>query len=842
MDPKEALQVLLDDGYKPDMAERVIAQLQAEGKVEPYDSNTASAPRPPAAIYTGPTADVDTPGSQGYTDLSNFIPTGRRSQTPSTDVIEQANVIAKSMFGKDYGFTAFAGQEPPSAMLAGSRLNHPNGVAADGYLTYKGEPVKDDAKAKSFMQGWLGANPGGSVGYGKGYMDRVGYPNASNMHIQTNRGLQWGRGGRTANIDPALSRELTASRQSGQLPFSVLEDQKYLPNFRPENPLDMIVGNPQPSAGTPTSRGQQPVGVNPATGRPDMATGVPTLSGRASEAEWTEQQMQPGSALAPDVQTQIASDLRQDFDLTDEQIAGVLGNFNVETAGFTTLAEKGKGTRGYGWSQWSNTRRDAFDEWVAEKGLPRDSYAANYGFLAHEFNTTEKKALADLKEAKTAKEAATVFEDKFERAGTPHLDRRISAAEDMLGTIQAQSNMDPAFNYQKYGEMQGRAPTQPTPRGTPQQIASGNATTRGAAPPADLNALTPLIAAGNATTRGIAPPALAMTAPTSGNAQTRGIAPPQGAPVTPVTRGPDLPPASPLQSLLNEALNYAPAPDQIPMQLDSGLRTSQSLLQGQSIPSSMLTSGSLGSTGGPLQTSAAVRGQRELPAEILQSSPMAPPQAMQPSPNTAPARSVPTTSFNLPTEDATAQQLTDRLGELNASPLAGQSTGDRAEQLSELFSLTNAARAAESNAAIDAAAQEAAQARISPGNATTRGAAPPPSVGYNPATGRPDMATGVPSWRPGAFTGGATPATPTMRPANLNAMTGGAPPATPTFRPDTLYGMPENRIATPTPRPTQIQDYAVADLPTPTPRHSGSHSTARRTPASTHDIASSCSG
>lgn len=860
MDPKEALQVLLDDGYKPDMAEAVIAQLQAEGKLEPYDPNAASAPRPPAAIYTGPTADVDTPGSQGYTDLSNFIPTGRRSQEPSSDVIGQANAIAKSMFGKDYGFTAFAGQEPPSAMLAGSRLNHPNGVAADGYLTYKGEPVKDQAKAESFLQGWLGANPGGSVGIGKGYMDRPGYPNATNVHIQTNRGLQWGRGGRTANLDPSLTAPFNQARASGQLPFNVFENQTFLPDFRPDTPIDMIIGNAQPSAGTPTSRGRTAVGVSE-TGRPDMATGVPTSRpDQPQDANW--------NAPIADQTSQIMADLQRDFDFTPEQAAGIVGNLAHETMNFERMQEISPraGEGGWGWAQWTGDRRDNFEEWADERGLARDSYEANYGFLKHELETTEKRTVDKVKAADTPEKAAVAFEKAFERAGVKSYDERERYAREAFDVFQATTDMDPAANYARYGQMQGTAPTQPTFRGTPTPdalINPGNATTRGMAPP-DINVLTPQIAAGNANTRGMAPPAQ----PSPGNATTRGLmptplsgrtpldappvaqntapitqmleailAPANPAPVgavtrgadlappaapTGVTRGPDLPPATAnpanrgMQGLLDQALNYAPEPEQIPIQLDSGLRTSPGLLE---------------------------RG--EVPASIMQSWPMS---QRAPAENTAPARSVPTSSFSLPTEDATAQQLTDRLGELNASPVGAGSVGDRAEQLSDLFSAANAARAAESNAAIDAAAQRAAQQRMA-GNATTRGAAPPPDInvltpqiaagnattrGVAPPISQ-GMATGTPTFRPDTLAGGANVTTPSYRASTVPtttpsfrpfSFTGGAEPATPSFRADT--------VATTTPTFRENSFTGGADPATPTFRpatQAASQSAAMGSPA-----------
>jgi hypothetical protein len=178
-----------------------------------------------------PNAPIDTPNSLGYTPAPQFAPTGRRSQEPDTDIIQQADVLAKTMYGPDYGFTAFAGQEPPSAMLAGSRLNHPKGKAADGYLTYRGQPVQDRAQAAEFLQGFVAANKDASIGFGQNYMTRAGYPNAANMHVQVDRGLAWGDRGRSANLDPELKAGIDAYRGTGQLPRNYYEDERFTPTI-----------------------------------------------------------------------------------------------------------------------------------------------------------------------------------------------------------------------------------------------------------------------------------------------------------------------------------------------------------------------------------------------------------------------------------------------------------------------------------------------------------------------------------------------------------------------------------------------------------------------------------
>jgi tail lysozyme len=57
----------------------------------------------------------------------------------------------------------------------------------------------------------------------------------------------------------------------------------------------------------------------------------------------------------------IMSNLTQDFGLTREQAAGLVGNFGAETGGFAKLQEVKPlvpGSRGgWGWAQWTGPRR-----------------------------------------------------------------------------------------------------------------------------------------------------------------------------------------------------------------------------------------------------------------------------------------------------------------------------------------------------------------------------------------------------------------------------------------------------------------------------------------------------
>jgi len=134
-------------------------------------------------------------------------------------------------------------------------------------------------------------------------------------------------------------------------------------------------------------------------------------------------------STATDVGKKLLTDLMSDFNLTREQAAGFVGNLDHETGGFKFMQEIKPvvpGSRGgYGFAQWTASRRVAFENWAAERDLPLDSYEANYGYLKHELeNTPEGSVLEDLRGAKDVKEAATIVSEKFLRPGTPNLGSR----------------------------------------------------------------------------------------------------------------------------------------------------------------------------------------------------------------------------------------------------------------------------------------------------------------------------------------------------------------------------------------------------------------------------------
>lgn len=122
-----------------------------------------------------------------------------------------------------------------------------------------------------------------------------------------------------------------------------------------------------------------------------------------------------------------------DAGYTPEQIAGVLGNSYVESAGLQPGINEIKplvpGSRGgFGLMQWTGPRRRQFESFVEERGGSLDDASIQADFALWELDNTEKKAGAALRAAKTPEQAAAVVSNRYLRPGIPHLTRRVTAA------------------------------------------------------------------------------------------------------------------------------------------------------------------------------------------------------------------------------------------------------------------------------------------------------------------------------------------------------------------------------------------------------------------------------
>jgi len=120
----------------------------------------------------------------------------------------------------------------------------------------------------------------------------------------------------------------------------------------------------------------------------------------------------------------VADKLMQDFPgLTKAGAAGIVGNLYHESWGMNSNINEGGATGapnssqlGYGWAQWSGSRKNDYVNFCQQNGMDPSSPAANYAMLKHELETDENGTIAALKGAHTPEDAAMTFRKVFERA------------------------------------------------------------------------------------------------------------------------------------------------------------------------------------------------------------------------------------------------------------------------------------------------------------------------------------------------------------------------------------------------------------------------------------------
>lgn len=141
----------------------------------------------------------------------------------------------------------------------------------------------------------------------------------------------------------------------------------------------------------------------------------------------------------------VVNALARDFNMLDFKVAGLVGNLGFESRMFTAFHEGGvpEGRGGYGWAQWTASRRVAFFDWCQVQGLAPKSDRANYGYLCHELRTTHVSTLAALRNCPTIEAATWAVGEIFEHPdGTtpdylPAYDRRLAYAKRSLAGARA---------------------------------------------------------------------------------------------------------------------------------------------------------------------------------------------------------------------------------------------------------------------------------------------------------------------------------------------------------------------------------------------------------------------
>lgn len=102
----------------------------------------------------------------------------------------------------------------------------------------------------------------------------------------------------------------------------------------------------------------------------------------------------------------VVAALMRDFNLTPAQSASIVGNWGVECPGLQPQNERtcsGAGVNpnvarcGFGWAQWTNSRRVNFFQFVNSRRMDPFSEQSNYAFAVHELSTAYGGLLAQLR-------------------------------------------------------------------------------------------------------------------------------------------------------------------------------------------------------------------------------------------------------------------------------------------------------------------------------------------------------------------------------------------------------------------------------------------------------------
>lgn len=118
---------------------------------------------------------------------------------------------------------------------------------------------------------------------------------------------------------------------------------------------------------------------------------------------------------------------------TPEQACGIVGNFAVESSpniNPTSLNPNDKGKQSFGIAQWRDDRFDNLRNYAISTNQDYNTLECQLGFFIHELQTTEKRAAVKLKSSRTASEAASNFDQFYERSDGTLRQKRISYAED----------------------------------------------------------------------------------------------------------------------------------------------------------------------------------------------------------------------------------------------------------------------------------------------------------------------------------------------------------------------------------------------------------------------------
>lgn len=122
--------------------------------------------------------------------------------------------------------------------------------------------------------------------------------------------------------------------------------------------------------------------------------------------------------------------LKKWINMNDEDAFAIVGNGAHESNGFADFHQIG-GTA-IGWWQWDGARGEQFREYASRLAIDITSPAASMGFLILELKTTQREALAYMREAGHLYAKVVAFERYFERAGKPEMADRYAWTQKVM--------------------------------------------------------------------------------------------------------------------------------------------------------------------------------------------------------------------------------------------------------------------------------------------------------------------------------------------------------------------------------------------------------------------------
>lgn len=114
---------------------------------------------------------------------------------------------------------------------------------------------------------------------------------------------------------------------------------------------------------------------------------------------------------------------------------GILGNMWVETGGTLSPTAYNSKEGAIGLIQWEGGRRTALQQWAASHGGQETDLDIQLSFLIHEMNSGESSAWGIVKTASTVTQAASLWDQDYERSSGEARQQRISAANSFAQSL-----------------------------------------------------------------------------------------------------------------------------------------------------------------------------------------------------------------------------------------------------------------------------------------------------------------------------------------------------------------------------------------------------------------------